>query len=97
VKPPLRVDPYELATYRKNASVDIAFERVQVGELFSAQTIALEGDPAPFPPTGRTRYGLVAQMKKGGSLIARWNEAEVQLHSATPLSERDVLAAFGKP
>ena len=89
-----RLDPYTLATHRKNNPVTYANTRANVAELFSSQTLSVEGDPTPFPPNGRTRYGFLAQTVDG-QLLARWNENEVQLHAGVQYAESDVLAAFG--
>jgi hypothetical protein len=88
-------DPYKLATLRKNAPFEFSAGRAEISELFSAQTLNVEGDAAKFPPAGRMRYGFSGRTGQD-VVVARWNETEVQVHAGVAYSEAEVLAAFAK-
>ena len=69
---------------------------LNVTDIFRLQTKASEGDAAGegawWP--ARVRYGFTASAT-GLWLLARWDEAGIAFFAGGPVTEAEVLAAFG--
>lgn len=86
-------DPYEAAALRKSARLEEGSRMAIVAELFRATTLSREGAADALPAPKSVRYGFVAS-RAGDSIIARWDETDLQFHAATQYAESDIQAAF---
>jgi len=86
-------DPYEAAALRKSARLDDAGRMAIVSELFRSSTVATDGVTDALPAPQRVRYGWIAQ-RSGDWIIARWEESQLQFHSAIPIAESEIRTAF---
>lgn len=86
-------DPYEAAALRKNARLEEDGRMALVSELFRSNTIVTDGLTDAAPGSRGVRYGFLAR-RANGWVVARWDETQLQFHSAVPVAESEVRAAF---
>ena len=84
---PPGLDPYSAAARRRNAPLSVDGRNVFVRDMFQAQPVNAA--------TGGVRYGFLAS-EGARWVVARWNQTEIQVYHAAPLSEADLLAALRK-
>jgi hypothetical protein len=86
--------PYDAATKRRGAPINLDGHTLQVADLFQSKTLSIEGPASDMAP-GTVQYGLVAR-EAGDWLIARWTETQIQFYRGPAVQETDVIAALGR-
>ena len=93
VTPPRDLTPYDAATKRRGAPVNVDGHTLQVADLFQSKALSVEGPDSDAIP-GTVQYGFVAR-EASDWLIVRWTENQIQFYRGPAVPESDVIAALG--
>jgi len=95
VTSPPDLTPYDAATKRRNAPVNVDGHTLQVTDLFQSKALSAEGPESNTALPGVVQYGFVAR-QAGDWLIARWTENQIQFFRGAAVQDAEVLASLGR-
>jgi hypothetical protein len=91
----LKIWPTKAAALKQGAVLNVEGTLATVRTLFLCRTVDADGDVPASDGKGSIRYGFTAQTKDGW-VIARWDEADVDVLVGQLLSEHEIQQALGK-
>lgn len=92
---PVELTPFDAATKRKGAPVNVDGHTFRITDLFQSKAISANGPASGKALPGTVQYGFVAT-DAGDWLIARWTETQIEFLRGSSLPDAEVIGALGR-